>query len=129
MSKEYFYHYSESPKRVTVKGSFATDDAGTGYPISKTVTGRGFAASQTAAGTYSVVFDNPYDQLEYVNVTLRRPSADGYQAVAETWTPATRTLVVQTLLYDGSPAAADPTDDADSVINVEAEFNVEEVLR
>lgn len=103
---------------LTVSGSFPTVTTG-----ALTVTGRGFTAARTGTGTYTITFNSlGYDTLLDIDVKLRRPSVDDARAVPGTYVAATRVFTFWLVAEDGTPAAADPANDANSVVHFTAKL-------
>ena len=91
------------PRPFIVAGSFETD--GTNDPTA--VRGRGFDVAYQATGEYVITFPDAYPQMISCVGTLEgEAEVDSYVEV-DSYTPATKTLVLRVLTNAGAAVAED----------------------
>lgn len=98
---------------VEICGNFTVDGAG----AVDVTTGQGFSVAHTTGGTYTITFDDYYQDLicANANVQFETVATTNFDLVAQfgLWTKASKTLVIRTWDYSAA-ALADPSDN-DSV--------------
>jgi len=99
-------------KGVLVAGSFAP--AAAGAPT--TLRGAGFSVARSAAGKFTITFDQLYKTLVSATATLQLATADDKACQVGTYTAASKTLVIS--VWDDSDAAlADVAANANNRVN------------
>lgn len=115
----FFPFRSRNRESITIEGSFAPN--GSSAVSSSSVKGKGFSVARTAAGVFTITFQEKFNDMLVANATLQLATAADQFAQVGTYTAASKTLVIN--VWDVSGAAlADVAADSNNRINFSATF-------
>lgn len=129
MAYRQFYNESSFATAGTDRFEFAVPTNGATTPVAAGIRGSGATITRTGVGVMSVVFGQgmPSAQLLSANAHLRLSAVGNAFAQVGTWTPATRTLLINCVTGTGV-AAEWPAANANNVLHIDVVFADSSVL-
>lgn len=124
MAYRQMYEFAEYATPHTIQFQFSVPTNGATTPVATGIRGYGATITRTGVGIMSVVFPvgMPGGQLLSAQASLRLAAVGNTFAQVGTWTPSTRTLLVNCV--NGSGVAAEwPAANANNVLEIDVVFS------